>query len=46
MEGIREMAVLKTQDLIVVGAHGLSGLNRWMLGSVAERVVRVNPLLG
>jgi nucleotide-binding universal stress UspA family protein len=27
-------------DLVVVGSHGRSGLQRWLLGSVAEHVVR------
>jgi len=27
----------------VIGTHGRSGLNRLLLGSVAERVVRVAP---
>ncbi len=27
-------------DLIVVGSHGRRGVRRWMLGSVAEHVVR------
>ena len=27
-------------DLIVVGSHGRTGLSRWLLGSVAEHVVR------
>ena len=27
-------------DLIVVGSHGRTGLNRFLLGSVAERVIR------
>ena len=30
-------------DLIVLGAHGRSGVNRILLGSVAERVVRTAP---
>jgi nucleotide-binding universal stress UspA family protein len=31
-------------DLIVIGTHGRSGLNRLLLGSVAEGVVRVAPV--
>lgn len=27
-------------DLIVVGSHGKGGMDRWLIGSVAERVVR------
>lgn len=27
-------------DYVIVGSHGRSGLGRWVLGSVAERVVR------
>jgi nucleotide-binding universal stress UspA family protein len=30
-------------DLVVVGTHGRGGLNRLLLGSVAERVVRLAP---
>lgn len=30
-------------DLIVVGTHGRGALDRWLLGSVAERVVRKAP---
>jgi nucleotide-binding universal stress UspA family protein len=30
-------------DLIVVGSHGRTGLKRWVLGSVAEYVVRHSP---
>ena len=30
-------------ELIVIGTHGRSGLNRMLLGSVAERVVRQAP---
>lgn len=30
-------------DLVVIGSHGLSGLQRFLLGSVAERVVRWAP---
>ena len=27
-------------DLIVVGSHGREGISRWVMGSVAERIVR------
>jgi len=30
-------------DLVVVGTHGRHGVSRWVLGSVAERVVRYAP---
>jgi len=29
--------------MIVMGTHGRSGLNRVLLGSVAERVIRLAP---
>jgi nucleotide-binding universal stress UspA family protein len=32
-----------TTDLIVMSSHGYSGLSRWMLGSVTERVIRAAP---
>lgn len=31
-------------DLVVVGTHGHARLSRWLLGSVAERVVRTAPV--
>lgn len=30
-------------DMIVIGTHGRTGLDRWLLGSVAERIVRRAP---
>jgi nucleotide-binding universal stress UspA family protein len=30
-------------DLVVMGTHGRTGLPHWLLGSVAERVVRSSP---
>jgi nucleotide-binding universal stress UspA family protein len=30
-------------DLIVIGSHGRTGVRRWLLGSVAEHVVRHAP---
>lgn len=35
-----EVAEEEGADLIVVGTHGRTGVERWLLGSVAERVVR------
>lgn len=30
-------------DLIIIGSHGRTGLQRWLLGSVAEYIVRHAP---
>jgi nucleotide-binding universal stress UspA family protein len=30
-------------DLIVMGTHGRTGLNRWLLGSVAQKVIQCAP---
>jgi nucleotide-binding universal stress UspA family protein len=38
-----EFAKTHEVDLIVMATRGLSGLNRFLLGSVAERVVRAAP---
>jgi nucleotide-binding universal stress UspA family protein len=43
-DGILRLSQLLKADLIVMGTHGRSGLNRWMLGSVAERVLRESPV--
>jgi nucleotide-binding universal stress UspA family protein len=43
-DGIRQLAANTDADLIVMGTHGRGGLNRWMLGSVAERVLRESPV--
>ncbi len=42
-EQILEMAKRESADLIVMGTHGRTGLGHVMLGSVAERVVRLAP---
>ena len=38
---IRSYAEERSADLIVVGTHGRTGLDRYLLGSVAERVLRL-----
>ena len=40
---IVEMAGNKSIDLIVMGTHGRTGLTHALIGSVAERVVRLAP---
>jgi nucleotide-binding universal stress UspA family protein len=40
---IVEIAAAERADLIVMGTHGRSGLNRLLLGSVADRVIRLAP---
>ena len=42
-ESIADAAREVGADLMVVGTHGRHGLNRLLLGSVAERVVRLAP---
>ena len=37
---ILDLSVNRDADLIALGTHGRSGLARWALGSVAERVLR------
>ena len=46
-ETIIETAAADKNSLIVMATHGRSGLNRFLLGSVAEKVLRasVNPLV-
>jgi nucleotide-binding universal stress UspA family protein len=42
-EEIVRVAGEERADMIVMGTHGRSGLNRALLGSVAERVIRLAP---
>jgi nucleotide-binding universal stress UspA family protein len=46
-EVIIERAADDKNTLIAMATHGRSGLNRWLLGSIAEKVLRgsANPLL-
>jgi nucleotide-binding universal stress UspA family protein len=39
LKAVKEVAA----DLIILGTHGRSGLDRFMMGSVAERVLRQAP---
>ena len=43
-EGILEVAADQGCDLVVVGTHGRRGLRHFLLGSVAEEVVRTSPV--
>jgi nucleotide-binding universal stress UspA family protein len=38
--GILEEASAQRSDLIVLGTHGHSGFDRWVLGSVTEKILR------
>jgi nucleotide-binding universal stress UspA family protein len=42
-EEILALATDERADLIVIGTHGRGGVNRALLGSVADRVVRLAP---
>jgi nucleotide-binding universal stress UspA family protein len=42
-EVIVKIAEEERADMILMGTHGRSGLNRVLLGSVAERVIRLAP---
>jgi nucleotide-binding universal stress UspA family protein len=42
-EAIIHMAHERGADLIVMGTHGRKGLHHMLLGSVAEKVVRLAP---
>ena len=42
-ESIVEYARTEAVDIIVIGTHGRSGFSRVLMGSVAERVVRLAP---
>jgi len=42
--GDRRLAVENDVDLVVMGTRGKTGFERYLLGSVAEKVVRVSPV--
>lgn len=39
-EGILEFCAANDIEMIVMASHGYSGMTRWLLGSVAEKVLR------
>jgi nucleotide-binding universal stress UspA family protein len=43
-EEIVEYATDNGVDLVVMGTHGRHGVQRFLLGSVTERVVRISPI--
>ncbi|MGI9614996.1 MAG: universal stress protein [Acidimicrobiales bacterium] len=42
--GILEAAQDGDADMIVMTSHGRGGMSKWLLGSVAEKVVRESPV--
>ena len=40
---IVELATDERADLVLIGTHGRGGLDRALLGSVADRIVRLSP---
>jgi len=42
-DGVVKTAVSSQADLIVMGTHGRSGMSRWLLGSVTQKVIRNAP---
>jgi universal stress protein A len=43
LPAILEFVKKRATDLLVVGTHGRTGAERWLLGSVAERLMRLAP---
>jgi len=42
-QGILDALEAGDHDLVVMGSHDRHGMQRWLLGSVAEAVVRYAP---
>lgn len=40
---VEVLAAIRPGDLVVMTTHGRGGVRRWLLGSVAEKVVRLAP---
>ncbi len=43
-EGILEAIHKREADLVVMCTHGRSGVSRWVMGSIADRVLRASPI--
>jgi len=43
-DGILDAARAHEADIIVVASHGRSGMSRWLLGSVAEKIARTSDV--
>jgi nucleotide-binding universal stress UspA family protein len=43
-EQIAEYSGKKKADLIVIATHGRSGVTRWAMGSVADRLLQIAPI--
>lgn len=39
---LADYATQNAVDLIVIASHGRSGVSRWVMGSVAERIMRTS----
>jgi nucleotide-binding universal stress UspA family protein len=39
-ESIAEYAEKNSADIILIASHGRSGISRWVMGSVADRILR------
>lgn len=44
VEGITELATDSRADVVVMSTHGRSGVARWLIGSVANRVVQLSDI--
>ncbi len=41
---ILDYATKNQMDLIIMGTHGRSGVSRWVIGSVADKIIRHSPV--
>ena len=43
-DGLLDVVATKGAGMLVVASHGRSGMQRWLLGSVAEKVARASTV--